>query len=327
MRLLKAYANQHNIRFFTIGVGHAASEKTVKTLAEMSNGSYLLTNPNEDIRFQMKTHFKRLFQTVVSVRLLAKTTWHHAPKVYQGDGIVIPIWMNEIPESVTFEVTVDEATSQHSLTPQKNHSNDIVKWVADQRFKSIPEAHQAEYGVKYQLLTDKTDYLVEIERAEAEKSDHLPSMVKVPQMEVFGLKNTTPDIMFSRRFNDTLDEPRFLRRQIDDDPVKVEDNASPYNPKQAQKKQEQAEIELLCSYLESLLHSDRNLELTILMQLKAPEELIHYVRLYDLQGHLMDILPRLLEVLSSSQDWESLEEKLCGQISVIDSHPESHYQG
>ncbi|WP_044412258.1 VWA domain-containing protein [Thiomicrospira microaerophila] len=94
-KLLKAYANQHNIRFFTVGVGHAACEKTVKYLAEISNGSYVLTNPHEDIRFQMQAQFKRLFQTQVRVSLSNTTLWHQIPTAYQGDAICVPVWLQK----------------------------------------------------------------------------------------------------------------------------------------------------------------------------------------------------------------------------------------
>ena len=58
---------------------------------------------------------------------------------------------------------------------------------AAQRLPAIDEdAAATELAVRYQLLSEWTDYLVVHVRADADKADELPSLVKVPQVLAAG---------------------------------------------------------------------------------------------------------------------------------------------
>jgi uncharacterized protein YegL len=208
-KLLKAYANQHNIRFFTVGVGHAASEKTVKTLAQMSGGSYVITNPHEDIRFQTQSHFKRLFQSDVHIDITTPAVWQQIPKVYQGDVALIPLWLENNPQTLKCEIHINGKRTHYTLNPEPTNSPELAKWIANQRYATIPKHQKIEFAVQHQILTDQTDYLIEMERVEDEQTDRLATMVRVPQMQVHGRDDSMSMPMFSRKSNDSLDSASF----------------------------------------------------------------------------------------------------------------------
>ena len=65
--------------------------------------------------------------------------------------------------------------------------SDVARMGAAQRLPAMAdEAAAAELAVRYQLLSEWTDYLVVHVRAEADKATDLPSLVKVPQVQAAG---------------------------------------------------------------------------------------------------------------------------------------------
>lgn len=310
-KLVKAYAQQHNIRFFTVGVGHAASEKTVKTLAELSNGSYVITNPHEDIRFQMQAHFKRLFQSDVQVEITTPTQWHKVPKVYQGDALVIPLWFEKRPEQLDCNITINGQLTHCALNPKEIESPELIKWIADQRYSSIPNNQQTDFGVQYQILTDRTNFLIEMERTKADQTDSLATMIQIPHMQVHGRDDSMSMPMFSRKTNDVLDPPAFLKRSAPGNhhPPSfinyIQEKVAGYKLKQKHK-QEQAEIRELMTYLNGLSDHPEQLDYCMLTQLKAPDELVIWLRLGLLNNELPSMIYKLTLCAEYCDDWAEL---------------------
>jgi Ca-activated chloride channel family protein len=300
MRLLKAYASQNNIRIFTIGVGHATTEKTVKYLAEISGGSYVLTNPHEDIGFIIESHFKRLFNEPLSVTVKTPNEWHKLPTVYQGDVIQIPIWFHELPGFVEVEVSSATGTQVYQLKPESSQNKAAEKWIASQRYQVLPESEQVAFAMEYQLLTDKTDYLVELQRAESEKSDAIPGLVKMPQMNVLEAPTTYMDIpAFLRRQADPLDAPRFSHKGITDT-VK---NLFKENPETMQIKQ-------FIVYVTTLIEAGSEPDYQQLIEFGLPEGLIDLIRLSELQGQLNSVLVSIIEHAKECKVWREFSIEL-----------------
>jgi len=322
MKLLKAYANQHNIRFFTIGVGHVSTEDTVKYLAEISNGSYVLTNPHEDIRFQMQAHFKRLYQSPVNIHLKTKTLWHQLPSIFQGDALLMPMVFKTTPDQnerlpqVDFEIQIDQTNETYNLESKHIESRQVIQWIAQQQYSSIPENQKTYYAISYQLLTDQTAYYIEMERAETEKSDELPTLVKVPQMNSYGRHDSASSLDLGIRFslrqltaedkdNDkvkqSLDMPNFLDGNQDDE-------ANQLLIKQ------QNQMKQLKQYLESVLSvsidgaSNIDIEYCQIKSLKTPEELINWLRLAELSSNGAEILMQIIEILRQQKGWDQVVE-------------------
>lgn len=314
-KLLHAYANQHNIRFFTVGVGHATTEHTVKTLAEMSNGSYVITNPHEDSGFQMQTHFKRVFQPDVSVAISTPTLWQQIPKVYQGDALLIPLWFEKIPNTVACEIEIMGQRTCYALTPEPTKNLALAKWIAIQRYSSIPADQQTEFAVHHQILTDQTDYLIEMERAEHEQTDRLATMVQVPQMQVHGRDDSMNMPMFSRKSNDTLSPPGFFRLSSPRDHADssfihtIQEKIADYRYKH-RAKQERTEIQALIDYLNTLTEHPEQLDYQRLAQLHAPEALITWMRLAVLNDALPALIQQINALAKNAKSWSDFEAQI-----------------
>lgn len=317
-KLLKAYAKQNNIRFFTVGVGHATTEDTVKYLADISDGSSILTNPHEDIRFQMQAHFKRLFVKPFVIQMDNETLWAKTKtiqKYYYGDALLIPMWFDSMPETIDLTFSADSVSNDsYSIFPKLNDNPKLLKWIASQRYTDLIESEQTRFAETYQLLTDSTDYLIELERAESDKSNELPTMVKMPQMEVHGSFDASPGIMFSRRFddsadsNDYMDTPAFLRRQIDESESSrfgdyVSEKLANYSEKR-RIKQETLQIQQLVAHLESLIQAGLSLEYKKLHNLKAPDDLIFIMLRIELDHGSKKAIKLIIEVLKECNQWQ-----------------------
>jgi len=311
-KLLKAYAQQHNIRFFTVGVGHATTENTVKTLAEMSNGSYVVTNPHEDIQFQMQKHFKRLYQPDVQVTISTPTLWKAIPKVYQGDALLIPMWFETTPKVIDCAISINDVHHHYALEPQTTQSQDMVKWIASQRFPTIPSEQQTAFAVQHQILTDKTDYLIEMERAEHEKITQLASVVQLPQMEIILEEIMIDDSMYSRRSDDYINTPALLRRN--NSATQKDSLIEEVNARQAQCKQEQIAIDALVIYLNTVKHQPELLNYQTLKELNTPKPLIDWLRLGQLTGTLANQVLRLEQYAKTCEGWEDLVTKCMALI-------------
>lgn len=321
-KLLKAYASQHNIRFFTLGVGYAASEKTVKTLAEMSGGSYVITNPHEDIRFQMQAHFKRLFQSDVHLEISTSLVWHQIPKVYQGDALLIPLWLENGPETVECDIHINGEQTHYTLNPEPTNSPELAKWIASQRFASISQHQQIAFAVQHQILTDQTDYLIEMERVEDEQTDRLATVVQVPQMHVHGRDDSMSMPMFSRKSNDLLDIASFRlsspRDSADSSFIHtIQEKIADYRHKHRAKK-ERAEIQALIDYLNNLIEDPEKLDYQRLAQLHAPESLEHWLRLGQLKNRLPLMIESLVSYAESCESWQELEQGFSFFLDVCD---------
>lgn len=295
-RLLKAYAQQNNIRFFTVGVGHSVTEDTVKTLAEMSDGSYLLVNPNEDMTFAMQSHCQRLYHRPVKLNMATQIDWKTQPTLYAGDGGIIPLIANSQLDEV--KLKLDNTTLTISVTkPETAQQTALTKWVASQRLCQIPETQQADFAVHHQLLSEHTDYLIELERSASEQSDEMPEFVKMPQMQV-------------HETSDYLDMPMFSRRQLDS-PQDIKQSPSLFERTKAlikadkESKQIKAVIALLKEHVQQIEYPP--IDLKALENENVPRELIQFLRFVELVELQDLIIPKLINQLAQLKTWQELE--------------------
>ena len=314
-RMLKSYLKQNNIRIFSIGVGHSTTEQTVKLFAEMSGGSYLLTNPHEDITFQIQSQFKRLFQQSLIIEVEASQTWVGQPAIYAGDGLMLPMSFDHLPEKCHITLTQGDTQTTYTLTPTVYGENQHIgskKWVAQQRFATLPENKQPSFALQHQILTEVTDYLVEMQRAQSEKTDQIPSLVKMPMMEVMHDESPVENNQFT-------DIPMFSRRapveeQMEKmDSNRVEDVKSAYdipNPSDDEwlnlklddvydEPTEYENVMAFRTYLESLEDIDYpELDFDKLAALNVPQDIMERMRLAELEGVLHQHINSLLKLIS-----------------------------
>ncbi|WP_044413435.1 hypothetical protein [Thiomicrospira microaerophila] len=229
------------------------------------------------------------------------------------------------PNKFECKVSIGEEVITYRLTPQSidpPKSSSLVKWIADQRYPYIAEASKTQYGVKYQLLTDHTDYLIEMARAQTEKTDAIPSMVQVPQMQVKGREYMSMP-MFSRRLDDGRIEPTVLFRRAPDqeDPVVFSryllNKIANFRLKRQQQAKEKAEIQLLLNYLTGLLEPNSVIDYNQLAQLHASETLICWLRMAQLNNALLMVLPQLIEIALKAKDWRRFHHRVSESIANL----------
>ena len=201
----EARASGH--RIFTVGVGSAVAEPFVRTLAQATGGACELVAPQEDMAERIHRHFQRILTPPARS---ARVTWpapvqraipDPLPPPYPGDTMHLFGSFVERPQGpVVLELELsDDRTLTHRMeigalptdtTGVERTSaarSDLARMGAAQRLPTIDEEEEAtELAVRYQLLSEWTDYLVVHVRAEADKATELPSLVKVPQVIAAG---------------------------------------------------------------------------------------------------------------------------------------------
>ena len=201
----EARASGH--RIFTVGVGSSVAEPFVRALAQATGGACELVTPREDMAERIHRHFQRILAPPAK---RARVIWpapvrdavpDPLPPPYPGDTMHLFGSFAQRPHGpVVLELELaDGRTISHRLEigplPPRNAGvegtgagrSDLARMGAAQRLPAIDDdAAATELAVRYQLLSEWTDYLVVHVRADADKADELPSLVKVPQVLAAG---------------------------------------------------------------------------------------------------------------------------------------------
>ena len=200
-------------RIFTIGVGSSVAEQLVRELAAATGGACELVAPREDMAERIHRHFQRILAPPARA---ARVVWPAAaqwtlpnplPPPYPGDTMHLFGSFAERPcGSVTLEMELADGrtvTQQMEVSPEPAAAgavaeerpgaarSDLARLAAAQRLPAIKAKGAAtDLAVRYQLLSKWTDYLVVHVRAEGDKADDLPALVKVPQVQAAGWHGT-----------------------------------------------------------------------------------------------------------------------------------------
>ena len=194
----EARASGH--RIFTVGVGSSVAEPFVRALAQATGGACELVTPREDMAERIHRHFQRILAPPAK---RARVIWpgpvrgavpDPLPPPYPGDTMHLFESFAERPHGpVVLELELaDGRTISHRMEVARVEEtsaarSDLARVGAAQRLPAIDdEAAATELAVRYQLLSEWTDYLVVHVRADADKAEELPSLVKVPQVLAAG---------------------------------------------------------------------------------------------------------------------------------------------
>jgi len=220
---LVASARASGLRYFIVGAGSSPSHKTLTRLAESTGGSYIAVTPGEDIEQAIVEQLARMRQPrAVSPELL----WS-APS---------PEWQTSLPQSLFRQEAVvvfaglknkpnGALTLQYTTVDGKQIAEpfSVNAWPGDPELllrvgtalriqeaeagdsKQLTDDEITELAVTHNLVSQHTNYIVTLERAESEKPVDLPQIVKVKQMMSI-LSEKHQEISYQ-------DMPAFLRRQ------------------------------------------------------------------------------------------------------------------
>ncbi len=202
-----AEARRSGHRIFTVGVGNSVAEPFVRALADATGGACELVAPREDMAERIHRHFERILASptraarVVWPALALRTVPDPLPPPYPGDTMHLFGSFAERPYGpVALEMELADGrtiTQRMEIGPAPDDAagaegpgaalSDLARIAAAQRLPAIEdEAAATDLAVRYQLLSEWTDYLVVHVRAQADKADDLPALVKVPQMLAAG---------------------------------------------------------------------------------------------------------------------------------------------
>ena len=202
-----AEARRSGHRIFTVGVGNSVAEPFVRALADATGGACELVAPREDMAERIHRHFQRILASptraarVVWPAPALRTVPDPLPPPYPGDTMHLFGSFAERPYGpVALEMELADGRTiaqRMEIGPAPDDAagaegpgatlSDLARIAAAQRLPAIEDdAAATDLAVRYQLLSEWTDYLVVHVRAQADKADDLPALVKVPQMLAAG---------------------------------------------------------------------------------------------------------------------------------------------
>ncbi len=206
---LMTLAKESGHRVFTVGVGSAVAEAFVRRLAEVTGGASELVAPREEMADRIHRQFERIYAPHAES---AAVHWPQTPvrmtprsieTVYAGDTVHAFAWFRERPVgratlnvvwgdgSVTrheAEISAVEADAAKELRSEEVLPPTIARIAAARMISKMEENDRTgrELAIRYQLLSRWTNCVAVHVRAEAEKAEDLPRIVKVPQVIAAG---------------------------------------------------------------------------------------------------------------------------------------------
>lgn len=188
------------IRLFTIGIGSAVAQDVVQKLADDTGGACELVSPTEDMSARIYRHFNRLHQPqmeALDIRWPTQPTWVSKPDraCFAGDALTVFAAFDEAPvgtATATFTFSGQPtAALEIPLTTETLAADAIVRLGVQRHLPRVPQVHRQDWAVRFQLMTDETDYLIKVERAECEKAEDFPELQIQPQMLPAGWGGTS----------------------------------------------------------------------------------------------------------------------------------------
>lgn len=207
-----ARVKRYGHRFFTVGVGSAVAEAFVRGLAEATGGACEFVTPRENMAERIHRHFQRMYAPrarSASVRWPARASCSVPDAigpVYGGDTVHLFAWFAEKPEGrVGLQVTLaDGRVVGHETEIRPFAESPVEKPAAEgaslptltrlaaaRRMAATDDDEAATaLALRYQLVSAWTHFLVVHLRAETEKAEDLPTIVRVPQVLAAGWHGT-----------------------------------------------------------------------------------------------------------------------------------------
>lgn len=253
-----ASAKRSGHRIFVVGIGCSPAESNLRRLAQATGGACDFVAPGEVVEPAVLRMFARLRSARLSEVSLVwpegvEPSWASPINTAVFDGDTVNLYAL-LDRPLTGEITLlgkrsakaePEVIGTASLGHQLEVGDTLSRMAASIRYDGLDELisgirphtiaakknndKAAQLAVSYQLVTDRTNFLLLHQRAEGEKALDMPELHKVAQMLPAGwggvgsvdydtvpsvCYSMSPDVMYSmERPTDYLDIPMFCRRQ------------------------------------------------------------------------------------------------------------------
>ena len=187
-------AHASGCRFFTVGVGSAASEAFLRDLSEQTGGACEMVSPREDMARRIVRQFRRMGQLCMESIAIewpdGQVRQHpgNIEKMFLGDTLHVWGWFRQPPSgpvklSMKFgDGQVAVQTVDLWLGPEESGAGlDCLPRMAlhDQLPGMVPE-EALRQAMRYRLVTDQTSYVLVYERAKGQKATGHPELRQVP---------------------------------------------------------------------------------------------------------------------------------------------------
>ncbi|MFM8680659.1 MAG: VIT and vWA domain-containing protein [Alphaproteobacteria bacterium] len=199
-------AKAAGVRIFVVGVGHAASEAFLATLAEKTGGACELVTPDEAMAERVARHFERMRApraTDVAIAWPAGAT-HLAPAspaaIFAGDTVHAHARLADTaaPGQVALEFATEDGVRHRQRVELSGpvaegtdgRPSTVARLAAAARLASLPEEEATELALSHQLLSAHTAWVVVDERVAAGKTDGMPALRPVHHMLAAGWGGT-----------------------------------------------------------------------------------------------------------------------------------------
>jgi Ca-activated chloride channel family protein len=195
MESIAKVAQSGGHRIFTVGIGSAVAEDVVRTLADGTGGACELVTPNENMAQRIERHFLRMRQPRISSIELdygQAAVWETRPQraVFAGDSITVFALLSGKPPASVKAVLhyANEQAREYSIQLHEAETlgEALIRVGAQSQLLSLEPNARMAWAVRYQLVSDETDYLITVVREADEKADASPELQVVPQMLAAG---------------------------------------------------------------------------------------------------------------------------------------------
>ena len=199
------FARQSSLRYFVVGVGSCPAHSNLQRLAEETGGAYEAATPGEDVEQTICRQLARMRQPAAEhlkvvwptppdwVTALPKALFHNDTLHTFASFPQCPDGQVRLLYTMPSGTTLEERASVH---PWTGNAETLARIAVAQRLADpiSPETLSAhdmvDLAVKYNLVTDLTNYVVVHERAAADKAVDLPEIVAVKHMLAAGWGGT-----------------------------------------------------------------------------------------------------------------------------------------
>ncbi|MFO1262693.1 MAG: VIT domain-containing protein [Rhodoferax sp.] len=216
-------------RLFVVGIGSSPAEIHLRRLAEATGGACDFVAPGEAVEPAILRMFARLRSPrLADLRIEwptgVVTEWVSPllPSVFDGDTVNVFAWLGQVPMGKVrllgkrSEDEVLQEIGSATFQGQLESADTLPRMAASVRVQSVANdallgklAGATKLAVDYQLVTDKTNFLLVHERPDGEKATDMPALQKVAQMVPAGWGGNG-SVMFSRGV-DALSTPTVFR--------------------------------------------------------------------------------------------------------------------
>ena len=232
-------------RLFIVGIGSSPAESHLRRLAEATGGACDFVAPGETVAPAVL----RMFARLRSPRL-------NSVHIQWPDG-VLPLWSSQVSRSTFDGDTVNvfavfgcapigqiclmgqyaanaeaEVIGTANLGEKIEDGDTLARMAAFTRMATLTSDESGPFAVSYQLVTDRTNFLLVHERTVSEKATEMPELHKVAPMVpagwggygrvMFSIARQKPAVWsrsspaYTVDSTTLFDVPAFLRRESDD---------------------------------------------------------------------------------------------------------------